>query len=203
MAKALNKSRIRDTKLALALCAGIILFTQQMIGMRDETALHETLDFLGYVLITLCAVGRVYCTAFLGGHKNKELVDYGPFSLCRNPLYFCSFLGACGIALMSNHLVLFVAIPVAFWVVFINVIKREEEFLKVEFGEAYAAYCAKTPRLLPNFFLYHAPETSVLYPKFLLKGVKDGLMWFLAFPFIETVEYLQHAGILHPLLMIP
>jgi len=203
MAKLLNKNRIRDTKISLLLCAVIILFTEQVISLRRETPLHEAFDYTGYILITLCAIGRVYCTAFLGGHKNQTLIAYGPFSMCRNPLYFCSFLGACGIALMSNHILLFFIIPFLFLAVFINVIRREESYLRQEFGESYTVYCATTPRLIPNPFRYHAPETITTYPKFLLKGVQDGLMWFLAFPFIEAVEYLHEAHILKPLIVIP
>lgn len=203
MAKALNRSRIRDTKFTLVLCAVIMALTQPLSPLRMDAPIHELLDFSGYFFIGICVVGRVYCTAFLGGHKNQALITHGPFSVCRNPLYFCSFLGACGIALMSNHVTILCLIPAVFLIVFTSVIKREETYLLEKFGEEYAAYCRITPRLIPNFRLYHAPETLEFYPKFLLKGAKDGLTWFMAFPLIELVEYLHSSGIMHPLMIIP
>jgi protein-S-isoprenylcysteine O-methyltransferase Ste14 len=196
MARALNKSRIRDTRLVLILCFALVIFTEQVI--RFKTPLHEMLDMLGSILVSLCVMGRIYSTAFLGGHKNALLVDYGPFSITRNPLYFCSFIGACGIALMSNHVVLMVLIPTLFCAVFFSVIQREEAFLREEFGAEYEAYCRKTPRFFPKFSLYHAPETVPLVPRFLLKSLNDAVLWLLALPFFECVEWLQHAGVIRP-----
>lgn len=197
MAKALNKSRIRDTRFVLIICFLLVIFTEQLFTY--ETPIHETLDMLGDFLIAICVVGRVYSTAFLGGHKNATLITYGPFSISRNPLYFFSFIGACGIALMSNHIVLFVVIPTLFLLVFMQVIRREEAFLTEEFGEPYLAYCKQVPRFFPKLSLYHAPETVPMVPKYLLKATKDAVLWFLALPFFELVEYLQHARILQPL----
>lgn len=197
MAKALNKSRIRDTRLALILCFTLVLFTEQLF--HYETAMHELFDMLGSVLIASCVVGRIYSTAFLGGHKNATLITYGPFSVTRNPLYFFSFIGACGIALMSNHALLFVIIPAMFLLVFHGVIRREETFLIEEFGEPYRAYCARVPRFFPRFSLYNAPETVPMVPKYLLKAAKDAVLWFLALPFFELIEYLQDIHIIRPL----
>lgn len=196
MAKKLNKTRIQETRLALIGSFLLVIFTSQFF--TDGTKLHAIFDLLGYFLIALCVVGRVYCTAFLGGHKNKELITWGPFSVCRNPLYFCSFVGACGIALMSNHVILFVLIPVIFCSIFFAVIRREEVYLTEHFGTAYLDYCRTTPRFFPNFALFHAPETVTVYPRYLWNGVKDGLTWFLAFPVFEFIEYAQEVGYIKP-----
>ena len=63
MAVKLNKTRIRDSKIALILAFLLILFSRQF--WDNESPLHELLDFTGYFLIALCALGRVYATAFL------------------------------------------------------------------------------------------------------------------------------------------
>ncbi len=196
MAKALNKSRIRDTRLALILCFSVVLLTKQII--HDNTPLHEIFELIGSILVSICVVGRVYSTAFLGGHKNANLITYGPFSITRNPLYFFSFIGACGIALMSNHIVLLVLIPTLFCLVFFAVIKREETFLIEEFGDAYKAYLQTTPRFFPKLSLYNAPESVPMVPRFLLKSLKDAALWFLALPFFEFVEWLHEAHIIKP-----
>lgn len=194
MAVKLNKTRMRDSKIALIIAFLLILFTRQF--WENESPLHEFLDFAGYFLIALCALGRVYSTAFLGGFKNAELITHGPFSIVRNPLYFFSLIGVTGFALISNHLVIIIALPIFFVVLYHYLIIREEHFLEEEFGEVYRDYKKKVPRLFPNFSLYNAPETTMMYPKFINKAFADAIWWFAPFPIIELIEYLQETQIL-------
>jgi protein-S-isoprenylcysteine O-methyltransferase Ste14 len=201
MAKDLNKFRIRDTKLILILCGIMVLFSTPID--ENEGSLHRMLDMLGSVLVGMCALGRLYCTAFLGGHKNQSLITYGPFSVSRNPLYFCSFLGACGIALISNHLTLMVILPVAFCIVYFALISREEVYLIDHFGDDYKQYCLTTPRFLPNFRKHTVPETVTMYPKFIRRGLKDSLMWLSVLPIFELIEKLQESGILPTFFTFP
>lgn len=197
MAKALNRTRIRDTRIILALCFALVLLTKQLI--HDDTPLHEICELIGNLLIAVCVIGRIYATAFLGGHKNATLITYGPFSVTRNPLYFFSFIGACGIALMSNHLVLLILLPALYCAVFFSVIRREERFLIEEFGDEYVQYCKTTPRFFPRLSLYNAPESVPMVPRFLLKSLKDAALWFLALPFFELVEWLHEMHYINPL----
>lgn len=192
MAKSLNASRVRDSRLVVMIALAIILFIKPYIA--DESELHELVEYLGYFMVAICVIGRVYCTAFLGGHKNATLITYGPFSVCRNPLYAFSFMGATGIALISNHPILIVTIPVVILMVYLSLIRREEAFLKQEFGASFDVYCARVPRLLPKFSLYEVPETIPMNPRFLLRAIQDGIWWFSAYPLIELIEYLQDTG---------
>jgi protein-S-isoprenylcysteine O-methyltransferase Ste14 len=192
MAKSLNASRVRDSRLVVLIALAIILFTKPYVTEASE--LHNVVEYIGYFMVAICVIGRVYCTAFLGGHKNATLITYGPFSICRNPLYAFSFIGAVGIAFISNHLILIAAIPAIILAVYLSLIKREEDFLRQEFGAEFEAYCARVPRLLPNFSLYEVPETIPMNPRFLLKSIKDAIWWFAAFPLIELIEYLQDTG---------
>lgn len=196
MAKALNRTRIRDTKLILLLSFVLIVSTRPVIAI--DSVLHELFDMVGELLVAVCVVGRVYCTAFLGGHKNQTLISSGPFSVSRNPLYFCSFVGICGIALMSNRLVLIALIPILFSVVYLALIAREEATLQRLFGVDYATYCAATPRFWPRFAPFQAPDEMVVSPKLLWNAVKDGLLWFLVLPMFELIEYAQRAAIIRP-----
>ena len=197
MARALNRTRIRDTKLILLLCLVTMLTTRPLIDV--DSPLHQFFDMAGELLVALCVLGRVYCTAFLGGYKNQTLIHSGPFSVSRNPLYFCSFIGICGIALMSNHFVLMALIPTLFLGVYFSLITREEATLQQLFGADYANYCATTPRFWPRFGLYQAPSEMLVSPKLLLNAVKDGLLWFLALPIFELIDHAQRSGLLKPL----
>lgn len=197
MAAKLNKNRIRDTKFVVILSFIIILFTKQIFDHNDEE-IHEPVEFFGYFLVSICAIGRVYCTAFLGNLKNQDVVDYGPFSICRNPLYLFSFIGILGISLMTVNIAVVIIMPLAFLAIYISLIKREEIYLQEKFGEKYIIYKNKTPRLWPDFSLYHAPKTVNMAPKNLLRAVGDSAMWFFAYPLIEFIEYLQDENILVP-----
>jgi protein-S-isoprenylcysteine O-methyltransferase Ste14 len=194
VAKGLNQTRGRDTKIILGICLVTTIFTRPSFQL--ETVLHEALDLLGGLLVAMCVIGRIYCTTFLGGHKNQTLITIGPFSLCRNPLYFCSFIGIVGIAVMSNHLVLLLLIPTLFLVIYGALIRREEASLHQVFGGEYAEYCRVTPRFWPRLGRFSLPASLTISPKLLTNAVLDGLLWFLVLPVFEFIEYAQRAGVI-------
>lgn len=194
MAKRLNRTRIRDTNFILGLCLLVTVLTRPVIGL--ETALHEALEMFGELLVAACVVGRIYCTAFLGGYKNQILITTGPFSMCRNPLYFCSFIGVVGISMMSNHLLLLLLIPALFVLVYYKLIRREEDSLQRLFGTEYTHYCAMTPRYWPRIGRFIAPDNLTVSSKLLTNAAMDGLLWFFALPIFELVEYAQRAGLI-------
>ncbi len=201
MAKALNKSRIRDSKIILFATFLLIFLAKSIVS--SETALHEAVEYIGYFLIAICALGRVYSTAFLGGHKNQSLIIYGAFSVVRNPLYFFSLLGMTGIAFISGYITFIIVIPVFFITMYHFLIRREEEFLLQEFGEAYQKYQKQVPRLLPNLKLYNAPQSIDVRPEYLNKAFRDAIWWFAAFPLLELAESLQESHIIEPFFVLP
>ena len=192
MAKNLNKARMRQSRYLLLIVLAIVFFTRALIPI--ETPIHHGLDFLGYLFVAVCALGRLYSTAFLGGFKNDTLITYGAFSVVRNPLYFFSLVGMTGIALMSGYLIIIIIMPLFFAVLYHYLIQREEVFLLEKFGHAYANYMKSTPRLFPNLKLYNAPEKIETVPKYLNKAFKDAIWWFAAFPLFELAEYFQTSG---------
>lgn len=192
MAKALNKSRMRDTKLV----AIIVLATYFITGslFPEETPLHEINEFIGYFLVIICAFGRIYTTAFIGGFKNDELVTDGPFSLVRNPLYVFSLIGILGIGFQSNHLSVIIMAPLLVLIMYHFLIRREEGFLEEKFGQTYRDYKARVPRLMPRLRGMTMPEEIRVRPKFLWRSLLDAFAWFLAFPTFELLDYLKEIG---------
>lgn len=201
MAKSLNKTRMQQSKIVVILAFVLAFFTKALIPY--ESTIHEFTDFLGYLLIAICALGRLYSTAFLGGHKNENLITYGAFSVVRNPLYFFSLLGMIGIALISGHVLIMIGVPIIFIIMYHYLISREEEFLLKTFGQPYQDYIDSTPRLIPNLSLYNAPESVEVVPKYLNKAFKDAIWWFAAFPLFEVAEYLHESNLIPPLFVMP
>ena len=194
MAKALNQTRIRDTRILLLLALLVTMLTEP--DLKPPGAAHALFEMLGELLVAACAIGRVYTTAFLGGHKNARLIAHGPFSVVRNPLYVCSLLGVTGVALMSAHLLVMLVLPPAFLGLYSALVAREEVRLHEIFGADYASYCERTPRFVPRFSRYHAESGMEVHPALLWNAVRDAALWFLALPLFELVAYAQLAGYL-------
>jgi protein-S-isoprenylcysteine O-methyltransferase Ste14 len=193
---------IRKAVLLVAILSVVALaaITQSIGG---ETEWHEGLETFGMAAIIICIVGRAWCSLYIGGRKKAEIVDRGPYSVSRNPLYVFSFLGAFGMGAQTGSATiagLFVLIAV---LVFAATVKREEAWLADAFGPTYAAYVARTPRFWPNFSMWRDQEIIEVRPRFFLTTLRDGLVMLLALPLFESLEHFQQIGWLRVLLNLP
>jgi protein-S-isoprenylcysteine O-methyltransferase Ste14 len=91
--------------------------------------------------------------AFAAGHlaKNQRLATSGPYAYTRNPLYLGSALIGAGFALAGGRWILALACMLLFAAIYWPVIRREEEYLRREFGEVYDRYAEHVPLFLPRF----------------------------------------------------
>jgi protein-S-isoprenylcysteine O-methyltransferase Ste14 len=165
--------------------------------------LHEGTEAVGLGMIIVCIVGRAWCSLYIGGRKKAEIVSRGPYSLCRNPLYTFSFIGAFGMGAQTGSVViamLFVVIAVA---VFYVTVRQEEIWLEATFGEPYRAYCERTPRFWPRFSKWTDGDTIEVRPEFFLTTLRDGLGFLLAIPIFEALEQAQNVGWVSVLFSLP
>jgi protein-S-isoprenylcysteine O-methyltransferase Ste14 len=90
---------------------------------------------------------------FAAGHlaKNQRLATSGPYAYTRNPLYLGSALMGAGFAVAGGNWILALACLVLFAAIYWPVIRREEEYLRREFGEVYDLYAQQVPLFLPRF----------------------------------------------------
>ncbi|NSX33407.1 isoprenylcysteine carboxylmethyltransferase family protein [Brevundimonas vesicularis] len=168
-----------------------------------ETALHEGLETFGIAAIVVCIVGRAWCSLYIGGRKKAEIVDRGPYSITRNPLYVFSFIGAFGMGAQTGSLAisaLFVLIAV---IVFVATVKREEAWLSAAFRPTYTTYLARTPRFWPDFRKWRDQDVIAVRPRFFLTTLRDGLIMLVAFPLFEGLEHLQHIGWIRAIVNLP
>ena len=105
----------------------------------------------GAALFTLGAAMRTWAAGHI--RKREVLAMTGPYAHTRNPLYFGSFLMACGGLVMGRNgwlaaAFLLIAVPV-----YHVVIRKEEILLAGIFGEVFAGYMREVPRFFPRLFV--------------------------------------------------
>src|SRR6478609_5676933 len=157
-----------------------------------QTPSHELMELVGFLLLIVAALGRVWAFAYIGGRKNQELCRGGPYGMTRNPLYVFSFLGVCGAGLGLQSLALFATAAVFFLAYYAIVIRAEERRLAEIFGPAFTQYCAEVPRFWPRLRVPPGDPASdnepTLSPRLVKRCLRD-VFWFLAaIVLIEVIE---------------
>jgi len=184
----------RLRRLVLAALISIIgLFLVFGASVQTEE-MHERIEWIGQMLILIGIGGRLWSTLYIGGRKSSEVVQTGPYSITRNPLYFFSAVAAAGVGGQMGSIALTAAFGVLCWVAFSIVIRREEEFLSAKLGKPYLDYVARVPRFMPNPSLYRDEEFVTFRPALLSRTLKDGLAFFVSVPLFELIETLQNNG---------
>ena len=192
----------RKVTLGVVLLIGLAAFAViQGRGMGEQT--HELVEKIGLALIVVCILGRVWCSLYIGGRKVRDLIDNGPYSIVRNPLYVFSFIGAAGIGAQTGSMVVGLACAVVCYIVFAVLVRREEAALIKVHGETYAAYLRSTPRFLPNPALWWDRDTLTVQPVRVMRTFADGLVFLLAIPVAEGLEYLKSIHVLPVLANLP
>lgn len=168
-----------------------------------ESRMYELLELVGYVLIVFATLGRIWATVYIGGRKDEELCQDGPYSISRNPLYLFSLSGAIGIILSAQKLTL-LAIILPFFVYYYFVIRGEEARLLKFFGEKYADYSKRVGRILPTFKTYTSQESFTVYPKVLFRSMIHASIFMWIFMLLEILEYCKdRTALIPPLFTLP
>ncbi len=138
------------------------------------------------------AAMRFWSTLHIGGRKRVEVVEDGPYAMCRNPLYLGTFLNVSSAALfLESPLLLAGALLLAFSYVALT-IPAEERFLAATLGEPYRDYCRRVPRLLPRLSLLRAPRKLEVDVAALWRECRRALWWVLI-PVLGEVLSFVHA----------
>jgi len=181
----------------------VLLFTDSLWQDEAGHGFHETIESVGLVLIVVAIVGRTWCSLYIGGRKKQLIVEDGPYSICRNPLYVFSFIGAAGAGAQFGTVTTAALVFTITVVIFTIVTHKEEQFLHDKFGAVYDAYCARVPRFVPNFTLWRSVPTLEIQTSLVTRTFLDACLFLAAFPAAELVELLQNQGYLPIYLLVP
>jgi protein-S-isoprenylcysteine O-methyltransferase Ste14 len=176
-----------------------LLLTEKMFADR---LIGNLLPMAGLVLIGIAIVGRLWCSLYIGGRKNNELVTEGPYSMTRNPLYFFSLLGFVGIAFCTRSISFSVCVVAFFALVYPSVIASEEAFLRGRFGAAFEAYCKRTPRFFPSIARYRTSEVCEVSIRQFYRAARD-VIWFVWLAGVVALIEVLRPALVQPLLAIP
>lgn len=195
------KTRIRMTRIAALLCLLLLLFVAPLWGRTGPVA--EIFRWTGYAALVVGVMGRIWCSAYIGGRKSQFVVDVGPYSMVRNPLYVFSFVGLVGVGLTTGMGVVTAVLALLFMLYYRGVVAGEEAFLKQLHDADFDRYFERVPRWLPNPRLYREATEPMGLPRNVLITVVEASTFFLAPPLFALIGWLQTLGLLPVLLRLP
>ena len=162
----------------------------------EDSLLDLGTEAAGYLFLVLSALGRLWAAVFISGRKNAVLVTEGPYSMVRNPLYFCSLLGFVGAGLALESITLATCFGVLFFVTHWPVILREERRLGEICGEAFDRYKATVPRFLPHPWKFQPlPQTVTISPAAFSRAMMESFMLLCVF---YAADLLERLHVTHP-----
>jgi steroid 5-alpha reductase family enzyme len=170
-----------------------VALTQSRWELHHEdvaTFLYST----GLALAAIGAAGRIWCSFFISGRKDGQLVTEGPYSISRNPLYVFSCIGLVGVGLTTETLTHPLLFLVIFGVYYPGIMSREERRLEEMFGEAYRHYRQRVPRFWPQPRLYHEPASWSGNPRLFRRHILSDIWFVWIAAIIELVVGFRNVG---------
>jgi protein-S-isoprenylcysteine O-methyltransferase Ste14 len=195
--------KARKAVLLIAIAVGIAFLFVGESQWPPHHPFHEPIEWVGLGLIAICITGRTWSSLYIGGIKSQSLVDLGPYSVSRNPLYLFSIIGAIGVGAQVGSVVIALTCGFIAWSILVGSIIREEEILLERFGDDYRRYLDAVPRLLPRPSLWRDTATIEVRPRIVVRTFVDALVFLAAYPIAEGLEYLHEIGWLPTLITLP
>ena len=189
------------SKLVAVVAFILLALTQSHWELQDEnvaTFLFST----GLGLAAIGSTGRIWCSFFISGRKDGELVTEGPYSISRNPLYVFSCIGLVGVGLSTETLTYPLLFLVIFGLYYPGIMAREERRLEELFGESFRQYRQRVPRFWPNRGLYSEPASWSSNPRLFRRHILSDIWFVWITAIIELVEGLRNVGLLPHLLTL-
>ena len=149
------------------------------------------METLGILAALSAILGRFWAILYIGGRKNAVLMQEGPYSICRHPLYLFSTIGVVGFGLMLESLALAAALGGIAFLILSLTATQEERFLREAFGASYDAYMQNVPRMLPTLRLYHTSSRITFDTRTLTRNAADALVFIALIPLAELLKWVE------------
>ena len=163
------------------------------------------LEFSGFFLVIVGVLGRIWSSLYIEGNKTNLLVTNGIYSICRNPLYFFSFLLLLGYCLLIKSFIIASMAILMLIIIYPRTIKYEEEKLLQIHGDDYLNYFNNTPKFIPNLFLFKKTQKNYKI-KIDINKIENVLIeslgFILFFEIIRLLNYLHNTNVLSSIINI-
>jgi protein-S-isoprenylcysteine O-methyltransferase Ste14 len=179
--------RINILRLAFLVTLPMIFLTRS----AWPEGVFEILEVVGLAAIIAAVLGRFWSILYIGGHKNNRVMQDGPYSVMRHPLYFFSTLGVAGLGMMLGSLILTLILTALTFAILSVTAKKEEAYLRGMFGADYDAYAARVPMILPRPSLFRTETSLTVSVPHLRQNLMDALVFLAFIPLAELMEYLK------------
>src|SRR5512144_1593559 len=135
------------------------------LGVICLLFMHPTAKSLaiGGAIAGLGALVRVWAAGYID--KGQALATSGPYSLTRNPLYLGSLIMGLGLLIAGRVYWLLLPFVALYLLLYIPVMKREEDELLQGYGAAFVAYAGRVPMFFPRVIPAEPPTTSFLWAR--------------------------------------
>ena len=145
------------------------------------------LRIAGCLFIFAGIAGRAFATLSIGGHKDRRIVTTELYSICRNPLYFASFLMALGVGLMSARIDFLLLVAAGFLSIFYPMMRNEARYLRERFAD-YAEYEENVPLFFPDLRLWNERASFEINFRLVKRTLLDSLVVLAVVPLLFFIS---------------
>lgn len=195
------RNRIVVTRWSFGVVIALVLFTSHI--WPEPGVFEFMLEAVGFLMVVVAVFGRLWSSVFICGYKTKRVIQFGPYSVTRNPLYVFSFIGAIGFGLVTQSLTITFLIFLIYVLIYARTVAFEEKKLEEALGVQYLQYKANTPRFFPDFTLYKTVPQYEINVRVFENAFKDAIWFFLGFGVLQLIELLHLHGVLPVLFRLP
>lgn len=160
-------------------------------------AAGAVLTTAGIFCVFAAVLGRFWSILYIGGRKDAEVMQDGPYSVARHPLYLFSTLGVVGFGLLLQSVTLALLMGGTVGLVLWLTARHEERSLTRSFGAAYADYARRVPRMLPRPALFATPRRISVDTDTLRTNAADALVFLSTIPVAAAIRTAHESGLLH------
>jgi protein-S-isoprenylcysteine O-methyltransferase Ste14 len=192
LARRVPNLRINVLRLLFIVMLPLMLFARPV--WLDRAWIFATLELIGTLLLIAAVIGRFWATLYIGGRKDQVVMQDGPYSMCRHPLYFFSTLGVIGLGFMLGSVVLALLIGGLAFLVLSATAANEEARLRGKFAADYAAYARRVPRIIPDPRLFRTEPKVTVAVIDLRRNLFDALVFLSFIPVAKAVGVLKEYG---------
>lgn len=194
----IEKYRILISRIVAVFVLFFIITTKSHWETNNEM-FSFILLFIGIVLVGIASLGRMWCSLYIAGYKDQQLITKGPYSICRNPLYFFSMVGVLGIGFCTETLIFPTFFIILFLCYYPFVIKSEENRLRSLFGAVFEKYTRNVPAFFPDISIFEEPETYKVNPGVYRIHIFSALWFVWSVGILEVIEGFRKTGLIDAL----